>query len=133
MRLFQNISKGLPFIVLISFLCFALHSNVYGQESDVDKLIIRYKTMAKSKPENPSVNYRLGTLYYSIKDYELSIKHLEIAVNNSENDYQIMDMLGWAYYKAKKLDASKAIFEKILVAKPGNASATKAIKLIKGE
>lgn len=126
----SRISKSIKISILSTLLALSAN-NVFAQQDDIEKEILRYKTMQKAKPTNASVNYRLGTLYYSIKDYDLAMKHLTIATEQSDEEYGAMDLLAWAYFKTGQLDAAKALFEKILIAKPGNYSATKGLEKIK--
>lgn len=127
---FRQVIKTIVLTILAILLSLGYASDVFAAEDDIQKEILRYKTMAKANPNNPSVNYRLGALYTSQKDYDLAIKHLKVTIENSEGDYAAMNLLGWCYYRSGNMVDSKLMFEKVLTIEPDNGSAKRGLAKI---
>ena len=62
--------------------------------------------------------------YYTIKKYDVAAKYFELVVNMYPFDYDSNHMLAWTYLNLGRTDQAKLLFEKALLSRPGDASAT---------
>lgn len=90
-----------------------------------------YLDILKIDSKNTLANYRLGLLLYGQNKFEASEKYFRQVVNLYPFDYDSLLMLGWAGYKQGKLREAKVLFQKCLLARPGDQAALEAIALIK--
>lgn len=96
-----------------------------------DDVITKYKEILVIDPNNYYGNYRLGLLYYENKDYSNARKHFDKLINLYPFDYDILIMSGWTYYYLNKPREAKVLFNKALLNRPNDASATEGMSLIK--
>ncbi len=69
----------------------------FANQSDMRKAIEAYKKVGDLLPNNPQINYLLGTIYSGLGYYEEAIRSLEAALN-AEQQYPEAEMeLGLAY------------------------------------
>jgi len=96
-----------------------------------DQVISKYQEVLKIDPSNYTGNYKLGAIYYTRKDYTSAFKHFEKLVNMYPFDYDALHMFAWTNYQMGKLREAKVLFNKTLLNRPGDASATEGLGLIK--
>ncbi|GAB1403459.1 hypothetical protein MASR1M74_06370 [Lentimicrobium sp.] len=106
---------------------FALPSSALGNWNQV---VARYLEILKLDPNNYTVNYRLGTIYYGREDYAEAYKYLELIANLYPFDYDALIMFGWVNYRMGKSREARVLFQKCLLNRPGDASATEGLELI---
>lgn len=94
------------------------------------KVISIYKKMLDTDSKNTLVNYRLGAIYYDMKEYQLAYNHLEEVINLYPNDYDSNLLFAWTNYQMGKLKEAKVLFNKVLLINPGDASAREGLSLI---
>jgi tetratricopeptide (TPR) repeat protein len=94
------------------------------------EVMLIYKKMLETDPKNTLVNYRLGAIYYNLKDYQLAHTHLEEVINLYPNDYDSNLLFAWTNYQMGKLKEAKVLFNKVLLIQPGDASAEEGLSLI---
>jgi len=99
-----------------------------GNWTQVEKY---YKEILEIDPENSTVNYRMGVIYYGREDYSTAFKYLEKVVNHYPFDYDGVIMLAWTNYRLGKFREAKVLFQKTLLIKPGDKSAAEGLGLIK--
>ena len=99
-----------------------------GNWSQVEKY---YNEILDIDPENSTVNYRLGVIYYGKKDYQTAFRYFEKVANNYPFDYDSVIMLAWTNYKLGKIREAKVLFQKALLIRPGDKSAVEGMGLIK--
>lgn len=95
------------------------------------QVIGRYNEILKIDPNNYTVNYRMGSIYYGKQDYQTAYKHFEKIANLYPFDYDALHMFGWTNYKMGKMREAKVLFGKALLNKPGDSSAKEGYDLIK--
>jgi len=95
-----------------------------------DNIIGIYNSMLKIDPKNTIVLYRLGAIYYDRKDYQKAYDYLEEVINLYPNDYYTNLLIAWTYYRMAKLKEAKVLFNKVLLIKPDDPSATEGLSLI---
>ncbi|MCX6280559.1 MAG: tetratricopeptide repeat protein [Bacteroidetes bacterium] len=96
-----------------------------------DQVVAQYDEVLAIDPQNTTVNYRLGSIYYGRKDYAKAEKYLEKVVNLYPFDYDSMVLYAWTEYKLGKLREAQVLFNKALLMRPKDASATEGLGLIK--
>lgn len=96
-----------------------------------DAVIAKYKEILAKDPNNFYGNYRLGALYFENKDYTNARKHFEKLLNFYPFDYDILIMSAWTNYYLNKPREARVLFNKALLNRPGDKSATEGLSLIK--
>ena len=96
-----------------------------------DQVINQYKKILEYDAQNSLVNYRMGMIYYSRKDYATAQKYFERVTNLYPFDYDSAVMLGWSYLQMGKMREAKVMFSKSLLIRPDDASALEGLSLIK--
>ncbi|HEY4798940.1 MAG TPA: tetratricopeptide repeat protein [Bacteroidia bacterium] len=96
-----------------------------------DKVITQYNSILATDPQNTTVNYRLGNIYYGKKDYANAYKYFEKVVNLYPFGYDALLMFAWCNYQTGKTREAKVLFNKVLLASPGDKSALEGLGLIK--
>lgn len=91
----------------------------------------QYLEILKIDPQNSFANYRLGYIYYNSGNYTDALKYFERVVNLYPFDYDGLLMYAWTNYQLGKLREAKVLFNKVLMNKPGDASALEGLQLIK--
>jgi tetratricopeptide (TPR) repeat protein len=99
-----------------------------GKWAEVENI---YKKILEIAPKNTIANYRIGLLYYGQKNYLKAMNHFSTVVDLYPFDYDALLMSGWtAYFLGKQRDA-EVYFNKALMAKPGDESATEGLSYLK--
>jgi len=96
-----------------------------------DQVTAKYQEILKLDASNYTANYRLGSIYYTRKEYEQAFRHFEKLVNAYPFDYDALHMFAWTNFQMGKLREAKVLFNKTLLNKPGDASATEGLGMIK--
>lgn len=91
----------------------------------------QYSEILKIDPMNTTVNYRMGLLTYGREDYLSALRYFNKVLNMYPFDYDTVIMLAWTEYKLGKLREAKIMFQKALLIRPGDSSATEGLYLIK--
>ena len=96
-----------------------------------DQVITRYNEVLRLDPNHYTVNYRMGLIYYGRKDYQTAFRYFERIANLYPFDYDAILMLGWTDFQLGKLREAKVLFQKTLLNRPNDSSATEGLGLIK--
>jgi len=96
-----------------------------------DKVVTQYNSILTIDPQNTTVNYRLGNIYYGKKDYQNAYKNFEKVVNLYPFGYDALLMYAWSNYQLGKTREAKVLFGKALLISPGDKSALEGLSLIK--
>ena len=107
---------------------FALPASALGNWEQVKN---QYEEILKIDPQNTTVNYRMGLIYYGKQNYLQAYKYFEKAANLYPFDYDSNLYYAWASLKLNKLREAKVLFNKILLIKPNDASAVEGLSAIK--
>jgi tetratricopeptide (TPR) repeat protein len=94
-------------------------------------VINQYVEILKIDPQNTIANYRLGSIYYGKADYNKALGYLEKNVNLYPFDYDSIILFAWTNFKLGKLREAKVLFNKALLNRPKDSSATEGLSLIK--
>jgi tetratricopeptide (TPR) repeat protein len=93
-----------------------------------DEVIVQYKSILKMNSYNSQVNYSLGLIYYYRKDYTAAKQYLDLAITSYPFDYDIVVLSGWNNLMLGKTEESKKLFNRALLLKPNDTSATDGLK-----
>ncbi len=96
-----------------------------------DQVITTYKKILDFDAQNTLVNYRLGMIYYERKDYPTAQKYFERVMNLYPFDYDSVVMNAWSYFQMGKTREARILFNKALLIRPDDASATEGLSLLK--
>ena len=96
-----------------------------------DEVIALYQKILGGDPQNSTVNYKLGYMYYNKKDYQNAIKYFEKVVNLYPFSYDGLLMYAWTNYQLGKTREAQVLFNKVLMLSPDDKSATLGLSLIK--
>ena len=91
----------------------------------------QYLEILKIDPQNTTVNYDLGYIYYNAKDYASALSYFEKAVNLYPFSYYAVLMDAWSNLKLGRYSQASILFNKVLLISPGDASAKEGLSLIK--
>jgi len=94
-------------------------------------VIKKYKEILAIDPNNYYGNYRLGSLYFERQDYQEANRHFDKLINLYPFDYDVMIMSAWTYFRLNKLREAKVLFNKALLNRPDDVSASEGLSLIK--
>jgi len=95
-----------------------------------DDVIDLYKKILETDPQNSLVNYRLGLIYYNRGQYENADSYIEKTVNLYPFDYDSLLLFAWNKLMMQRTREAKVLFEKVLLANPGDESALNGLSLI---
>lgn len=95
-----------------------------------DEAIKMYREILDISPLDTRTNYRLALSYYQLKKYKEAESHLLNVINLYPFDYDTLVLLGWTYYQMGKTNDAKILFQKALLFKPEDESATEGLKLV---
>lgn len=96
-----------------------------------DTLKMQYEAILKLDPNNSTVNYRMGVIYYYKADYATAATYLQKVNEAYPFDYDNNLMYAWTLLKLKKNEEAKALFNTVLLYKPTDASALEGLKSLK--
>ena len=96
-----------------------------------DEVVKHYQTILKLDPRNTTVNYRMGMIFYNRKDYTNAKNFFTEVLTLYPFDYDCTVMLAWCQLQLAAYSEAKTLFQKALVARPGDKSATEGLGLIK--
>ncbi len=107
---------------------FALPASAMG---NWDQVVKRYQEILKIDANHYLTNYRMGLIYYNREDYQSALKHFERIANMYPFDYDAVQMFAWTNFRLNKPREARALFNKALLIRPGDASASEGLGLIK--
>lgn len=98
---------------------------------NMDQVIAVYKKILATDPQNSTVNYRMGLIYYSNKDYPTANSYFEKVVNLYPFGYDALLMYAWTNYQTGKKEEAKTLFNKVLMLSTNDKSALEGLSLIR--
>ncbi len=107
---------------------YALPASALGNWNQV---LEKYTEILKIDPNNYTANYRSGLIFYNRKDYPAAFRHFEKLANMYPFDYDVIHMFAWTNYRLGKLREARVLFQKALLIKPGDSSASEGLGLIR--
>lgn len=102
----------------------------YSATGNWNLVLESYNKILEVDPMNTYVNYKVGMIYYYREQYETALKYFEKVANLYPFDYDSTLMYAWTSYKLGKLREAKILFQKVLLIRPGDASALEGLGLI---
>jgi len=96
-----------------------------------DTLKMQYEAILQLDPNNSTVNYRMGLIYYYKADYTTAATYFQKVNEGYPFDYDNNLMYAWTMVKLKKNAEAQALFNSVLLYKPTDASALEGLKSIK--
>jgi tetratricopeptide (TPR) repeat protein len=98
---------------------------------NLDQVITQYQEILKIDPQNTIANYRMASIYYGKLDYATAERYVEKVVNLYPFDYDSHSLYGWILLKLGKTREAQVMFNKVLIIKPKDVSATQGLSQIK--
>ena len=96
-----------------------------------EQVIKTYQDILKIEPNNSTVNYRMGSIYYNRSDFPTALKYLERVVNLYPFNYDGVYLLAWTYLNLGKNGEAKLLFQRALLIVPNDANALDGLGRIK--
>jgi tetratricopeptide (TPR) repeat protein len=96
-----------------------------------DEVIKQYEAILKIEPSNYLANFRLGLIYYNRKDYLVSKKYLDKALNLFPFEYDVVHLSAWNHLSLANYREAKVLFNKALMIRPNDMSSLEGLKNIK--
>ncbi len=107
---------------------FALPASAMGNWEHVNN---RYQEILKIDPNHYLTNYRAGLIHYYREDYQTAFKHFERIANLYPFDFDAIVMFAWTNLRLGKNREARVLFNKALLIRPGDESATEGLGMIK--
>jgi len=98
-----------------------------GQWKEIEEMYIK---ILETDPLNTLVNYRMGLICYNRGDYEKADRYLEKVLNLYPFDYDTLVLMAWTKLRLQKFREAKILFNKTLMANPGDTSALEGLSLL---
>lgn len=102
-----------------------------GAFGNMNQVVEQYNKILELDPNNSTVLYRMGYIYYDKKDYVTAIKYFEKLVNHYPFTYDGLLMYAWTNFQLGKTREAQVLFNKVLLLSPGDKSAMEGLALIK--
>lgn len=96
-----------------------------------DEIISLYDSILKTDPQNSLVNYRMGLIFYNRGQYDRADPYLEKVVNLYPFDYDSLLLFAWNKLMIGRTREAKVLFQKTLLASPGDESAQRGLNMIR--
>ena len=96
-----------------------------------DKVIAQYKKILELDPQNTSVSYNLGSIYYYQNDYKNALPYFEKVYNLYPFQYDGLLMFAWTNLKLNKTAEAELLFNKLALRWPNDASVLEGLSLLK--
>ncbi|HOI33303.1 MAG: tetratricopeptide repeat protein [Bacteroidales bacterium] len=91
----------------------------------------QYQEILRIDPQNTLANYRMALLAYGREDYLTALRYLNKVVNLYPFDYDTVILQAWTELKLGKLREARIMFQKALLIRPGDSSASEGLILVK--
>ncbi len=90
----------------------------------------QYAAILSVDPMNTQALYWTGMIFYKREQYDQAVKYFEKIANLYPFDYDATIMYAWTNFKLNNLREAKVLFQKALIIRPDDASATEGLGLI---
>ncbi|WP_457617794.1 tetratricopeptide repeat protein [Lutibacter sp.] len=94
-----------------------------------DEVINTYKQILENSPHNTKAMYYLGTIYYNHSQFDKAISYFKQVADLYPFDYDGLLMYAWSNLQLGMKKEAKVLFQKVLLNKPTDASATEGLTL----
>ncbi|MVN76218.1 tetratricopeptide repeat protein [Hymenobacter sp. HMF4947] len=99
--------------------------NALGQ---VEKMLGLYLAILQTDPQNTQANYWTGVIYLNRKAFDKAARYFERVVNLYPFDYDTNLSLAWTYLNLGKKTEARALYNKVLLIRPGDTNALAGLK-----
>lgn len=99
--------------------------NALGQ---IEKMLVLYTAILQTDPQNTQANYWAGVIYLNRKQFDRAARYFERVVNLYPFDYDTSLSLAWTYLNLGKKAEARALYNKVLLIRPGDANALAGLK-----
>jgi tetratricopeptide (TPR) repeat protein len=96
-----------------------------------DQIIQLYTDILKIEPNNATINYRIGLIFYNRQNYAAAKKYFDIYLNLYPFDFDAVSISAWTSFRLGKVDIARALFNKALLIYPTNADCLEGLRLCK--
>ena len=127
MQFYQTAMKIMPYSIEAKL----GYVNPTAALEDWAKVADMYNEILNIDPNNTPVLYKLGTIYYYRPDYQKAYNCFEKIVNLYPCDYSSVLMFAWANYQLGRGKDAEALFNKVLLLSPSDASALEGLGLLR--
>ena len=103
----------------------------YSYMQNTEAVINEYKEILKIDPNNTSVLYKLGYIYYNRIQYSEALVLFEKILSLFPLDYNTLLMCGWTNLKIGQKEEAKKLFNNVLMISYNDASAIEGLNSIK--
>jgi len=99
--------------------------NALGQ---VERMLSLYTAILQVDPQNTQANYWVGVIYLNRKQFDKAARFFEKVVNLYPFDYDTNLSLAFTYLSLGKKTEARALYNKVLLIRPGDAQAQAGLK-----
>lgn len=83
--------------------------------NDYKGAMVIYEDLYRTSPNHPEVNYRIGEIHFTMKQYPEALPYLEKAYQvKKDEDEDLPYLLGQVYHRLGKLDEADKVFSEML-------------------
>lgn len=97
----------------------------------VDKMLPVYAAILRLDPQNTQANYWTGVLYLNRQEYGQAARHFKRVVSLYPFDYDANLALAQTCLHLEKPAEARALFDQVLLIRPGDAAATEGLRQLK--
>jgi len=94
-----------------------------------DEVIVIYQEILENSPHNTKALYYLGTIYYNRSQFDKATIYFKKIVDLYPFDFDGLLMYAWTNLQLGKKKEAKVLFQKALLNKPNDASATEGLAI----
>ena len=99
--------------------------NALGQ---IERMLSLYGAILQVDPQNTQANYWTGVIYLNRKQFDRAARYFEKVVNLYPFDYDTNLSLAFTYLSLGKKAEARALYNKVLLIRPGDAQAQAGLK-----
>jgi tetratricopeptide (TPR) repeat protein len=103
----------------------------YTFMQNTEAIIIEYKEILKLDPNNTSVLYKLGTIYYNRLQFNEALIYFDKILKLFPSDYNTLLMSGWTNLKLGNKQEALKQFNNVLMISYNDSSALEGLSLLK--
>jgi len=92
-----------------------------------DEVISTYESILENSHHNTKAMYNLGTIYYNRKQYDKALEYFKNITDLYPFDYDGLHMYAWSNLQLGKKKEAKLLFEKALLNRPDDVSASEGL------
>jgi tetratricopeptide (TPR) repeat protein len=94
---------------------------------NLENVIAQDKKVLEADPNNTTVNYNLGSIFYYKDDFKTALGYFEKILTLYPFNYDAMLMAAWTNFKMNKKPEAEALFNKVLLYMPTDPSALEGL------